>query len=107
VDVAPLPVIQGNTIAIANPHPLKHGWGLDKTDVWDFGGQDIYHATHQFVTLVNMSLKWVTRNYTGRGDFSIFTSDYALYWFDYKAGYDTVFASFPIPYLFTPVMIYL
>jgi hypothetical protein len=24
----------------------------------------------------------------------LFTSDYALYWFDYKAGYDTVFAEF-------------
>jgi len=35
--------IAHNTIAIANPHPLKHGWGLDKTDVWDFGGQ---HALH-------------------------------------------------------------
>jgi hypothetical protein len=25
---------------------------------------------------------------------TIFTSDFALYWFDYKAGYDTVFAQF-------------
>ena len=25
---------------------------------------------------------------------SLFTSDYALYWFDYKAGYDTLFAQF-------------
>ncbi|MEJ2271580.1 MAG: hypothetical protein P8X91_03675 [Candidatus Bathyarchaeota archaeon] len=25
---------------------------------------------------------------------SVFTSDYALYWFDYRAGYDTVFAEF-------------
>jgi len=27
-------------------------------------------------------------------DLPLFTSDYALYWFDYKAGYDTVFAEF-------------
>ena len=27
-------------------------------------------------------------------DFHLFTSDYTLYWFDYKAGYDTIFAEF-------------
>jgi hypothetical protein len=27
-------------------------------------------------------------------DFSLFTSDYSLYWFDYLAGYDVVFAEF-------------
>ncbi len=27
-------------------------------------------------------------------DFRLFTLDYALYWFDYKAGYDVVFAEF-------------
>jgi hypothetical protein len=27
-------------------------------------------------------------------NYKVFTSDYALYWFDYKAGYDTVFAQF-------------
>jgi hypothetical protein len=27
-----------------------------------------------------------------RGDFPIFTSDYGLYWWDYKSGYDTVLA---------------
>jgi len=31
--------IAHNTIAISNPHPLKHGWKLDTTSVWDFGGQ--------------------------------------------------------------------
>jgi len=36
-------------------------------------------------------------NYMNYSDFtnsSVFTSDYALYWFDYKAGYDVVFAEF-------------
>ncbi|MFW6117481.1 MAG: hypothetical protein ACOC6G_02740 [Thermoproteota archaeon] len=27
-------------------------------------------------------------------DFHLYTSDYALYWFDYQAGYDTIFAEF-------------
>lgn len=30
----------------------------------------------------------------GHSNTTMFTSDYALYWFDYKAGYDTVFAQF-------------
>jgi hypothetical protein len=28
------------------------------------------------------------------GDMTLFTSDYALYWFDYKSGYDVMFAEF-------------
>jgi hypothetical protein len=28
------------------------------------------------------------------GDLTLFTSDYALYWFDYKGGYDVMFAEF-------------
>ncbi len=33
-----------------------------------------------------------TRNYANATEFPLFTSDYALYWFDYKAGYDVVWA---------------
>ncbi len=33
-------------------------------------------------------------NYSDFTDSSVFTSDYALYWFDYEAGYDVVFAEF-------------
>ena len=36
----------------------------------------------------------VAANFTHIQDSSIFTSDYALYWFDYKLGYDTVLAQF-------------
>jgi hypothetical protein len=32
--------------------------------------------------------------YRNQSYVKLFTSDYALYWFDYKAGYDTVFAEF-------------
>lgn len=32
------------------------------------------------------------RNYLRSTDYKLFTSDYALYWFDYKSGYDAVFA---------------
>jgi hypothetical protein len=33
-----------------------------------------------------------TRPFSDPSEFPLFTSDYALYWYDYKAGYDTVFA---------------
>ncbi len=49
-------------------------------------------AANQFTTLVGNNLDWA-RNYTlNSSGYPLFTSDYALYWFDYKAGYDTVFA---------------
>jgi hypothetical protein len=55
---------------------------------------DYSHARDQFVTNITMFLNWVTHNYPASANFSVFTSDYALYWFDYKAGYDVVFAEF-------------
>jgi hypothetical protein len=55
-------------------------------------------AATQFINVTNGYLhrEWYafTRNYAYPGEFPLFTSDYALYWFDYKAGYDTVFAEF-------------
>ncbi len=39
--------------------------------------------------LVNDSVSFLVPS-----DFRLFTSDYALYWFDYKAGYDVVLAQF-------------
>lgn len=49
-------------------------------------------AANQFVDIVNHVLDWYTINYTDSTKFPLFTSDYALYWFDYKAGYDVVLA---------------
>ena len=36
----------------------------------------------------------ITNNFAYPTEYQLFTSDYALYWYDYKAGYDTVFAEF-------------
>ena len=47
-------------------------------------------AGDQFVYRLNRALQFM--NYTSSSNFSLFTSDYALYWFDYKAGYDVVLA---------------
>jgi hypothetical protein len=66
---------------------------------WVYEASDYSNAATQFV----QGLKWwLDRNIfwnesysTPRAsDFHLFTSDYALYWFDYDAGYDTVFAEF-------------
>jgi len=46
-------------------------------------------AAENFVSILNIHLEyWI---YSGT---KIFTSDYGLYWFDYKAGYNTVLAQF-------------
>ncbi len=50
-------------------------------------------AKNQFVATLNASLNWVTWNFTNE-NVQLFTSDYALYWFDYKGGYDTLLAEF-------------
>ena len=34
----------------------------------------------------------------GESDYQLFTSDYSLYWYDYEAGYDVVFAEFALNY---------
>ena len=51
-------------------------------------------AKNQFVSVLNMSLNWVFGNFTDIENLQLFSSDYALYWFDYEAGYDTIFAEF-------------
>jgi hypothetical protein len=60
--------------------------------VWE--ADNYTHAANQFVSNVTMALDWVTWNHTSSVNFPLFTSDYALYWFDYKAGYDVVLAQF-------------
>ena len=52
-------------------------------------------AADQFQRAMNAYLSWQPRpSQPPPADFRLFTADYALYWFDYKAGYDTVLAEF-------------
>jgi hypothetical protein len=56
-------------------------------------------ASNQYVSAINRtrSMQLLTNTSIPNGLTSkmpVFTSDYALYWFDYKAGYDTVLAEF-------------
>src|SRR4030065_590894 len=50
-------------------------------------------AANSFVTMEKYYLERFTR-FRNVTQFSLCTSDYALYWFDYEAGYDAVFAQF-------------
>jgi hypothetical protein len=58
-------------------------------------------AATKFVKIIN---NWVEGRYSIKQTFpnsthyQLFTSDYALYWYDYQAGYDTVFAEFGANY---------
>jgi hypothetical protein len=51
-------------------------------------------AANQFVSSVNESLTHYMPYYMMTGDQNLLTSDYALYWWDYKAGYNIVLAEF-------------
>jgi hypothetical protein len=71
------------------------GWQLDFYDLRPVFEADNYtDAANQFERNMNRILDWYTRSYTNSTKYPLFTSDYALYWFDYKGGYDTVFAEF-------------
>jgi hypothetical protein len=51
-------------------------------------------ATNQFVGTIRGYLGLHLPVSAAPSDFRLFTVDYALYWFDYKAGYDVVLAEF-------------
>jgi hypothetical protein len=51
-------------------------------------------AANKFVGLLDEHLKHFTDYYIRAGEFPLFTADYGLYWFDYKAGYDVVLCEF-------------
>ena len=58
------------------------------------------NAASQYVTTINQWLRTapyaITRNFDYPTEYPLFTSDYGLYWYDYEAGYNTVFAEFGV-----------
>jgi hypothetical protein len=51
-------------------------------------------AVPKYETLLNRALQNSVLDAVNSTKYPLFTSDNALYWFDYKAGYDTIFAEF-------------
>ena len=51
-------------------------------------------AENKYVSGLNDVLDYIRGDPIYAGDSTLFTSDYALYWFDYKGGYDVVFGEF-------------
>jgi hypothetical protein len=51
-------------------------------------------AADQFVSNLTGTLQRITRYFNDTYSFPIVFSDYALYWFDYKAGANTIYAEF-------------
>jgi hypothetical protein len=60
----------------------------------DWFAENWTEATDKFVYLASLKLHHVIEDQMGGLDLPLFTSDYALYWFDYKIQYDVVFAEF-------------
>jgi hypothetical protein len=67
---------------------VREDWFPDNYKNWT-------EAADKFVnTLFVRYLHHTIEDQMGGIDLTLFTSDYALYWFDYKASYDVVFAEF-------------
>jgi hypothetical protein len=78
--------------------------GGKQLDIYDYrwvDAGDVKNYTEAADQFVNHLHYWLYRTEHGNvslpysaADFPLFTSDYALYWFDYKVGYDVVLAEF-------------
>ena len=55
---------------------------------------DYADAAYKFNKTASGSVQWFRRGYTNGQELTLFSSDYALYQFDYDAGYDVIFAQF-------------
>ena len=72
------------------------GKQLDHDENWMLVRQAANYsdAANRYENLLNLTLSSITRNYESSTNVPLFTSDYALYWFNYKGGYNTIFAEF-------------
>jgi len=75
------------------------GRQLDRAQGWVWDNSTISvgsyaEAANQFTSNLGNGIEWTKTSILNSSKYPLCTSDYALYWFDYKAGYDTVFAEF-------------
>ncbi|MEJ2271076.1 MAG: thermonuclease family protein [Candidatus Bathyarchaeota archaeon] len=65
-------------------------WVNEADNISDAADQFVYHL-HYFLN--SKEINGVVTNHAP-AEFTLFSADYALYWFDYLASYDTIFAEF-------------
>ena len=71
------------------------GWQIDMHE-WRMVMEPPANYSDAATSFVSMEKYYLDRFTRWRNvtQFNLYTSDYALYWFDYESGYDTVFAEF-------------
>jgi hypothetical protein len=77
----------GRQLDNASYRVVREGWVPDNYKNWT-------EAADKYVNTAFIDLHHMIEDQMGGIDLPLFTSDYALYWFDYKAHYDVVFAEF-------------
>jgi len=107
LDYSWLNVAKSEWLEIAKTRWGSHFLGIYYTD--EIGGRQLdrvsgwmtvkeadnyVDANSQFNSGAGSAVSWFRDGYSGGSNVSLFTSDYALYWFDYQAGYDVVLAQF-------------
>jgi hypothetical protein len=72
------------------------GRQLDQYPGWIVvrNASDYVDAANKFNQSISHSIQWFRSGYADGQDLTLFSSDYALYQFDYNAGYDVIFAQF-------------
>jgi len=77
-------------------HDELGGRTLDKSEYRVFieAADNYTDAADMYVNQLKEILRHIREDPINSGNLTLVTSDYALYWFDYKAGYDVVFAEF-------------
>ncbi len=69
---------------------FAYRWVDEADNISDAADQFVYHLHYYLHT---REIEGEPVNFAP-SDFTLFSADYALYWFDYLAGYDTIFAEF-------------
>ncbi len=70
------------------------GRQIDGTNMTVTEANNYTDAANKYVDYIGEFLTHYTEDYLDSGDLLSITADYALYWFDYKAGYDVVLSEF-------------
>ena len=78
----------------AYDEPGGHQIDIDKPWMLVEEADNHTEAANKYVEKLDEVLKKYITEYMRADDFPLLTSDYALYWFDYRAGYDVLFAEF-------------